>query len=341
MNCRRRVLCIPTERHIRRVFSKETLERLKRLFDVTFNELGRDYTSEEVAEKISGYDALITGWGSPPLTEDFFKNADRLRIIAHSAGSVKYMISKDLIERYVLPRDICIVSARRAIAYNVAESTIGLIIMACHRFIDHVISIREKLVWRDPSIPSDFKGLMGSVIGVVGASTVGRIVINLLKPFNVKILVYDPYLSEWEAGRLGVEKTSLEDLFRRSDIVTVHAPLTEETEGMIGERHLKLLRDGAILVNTSRGRVIDHEALLRECRTGRIIAVLDVTDPEPLPPDSPFRRMRNVIITPHVAGLGRYGRYMIGRITLESLEDYFSGKIPRDALDMREYDRLA
>jgi len=336
-----RVLCIPTSRHIEYVFSEENLERLKNRFEVKFNDLSREYISEEVAEKIKGYDALITGWGSPQLTARVFENADRLKIIAHSAGSVKYMLSKDVVQSYVLPRKVCVCNAPKAIAYNVAETTMALLIMTSHRLVDHIEAIREKSIWRDPNIPREVKSLNGSTVGIVGASTVGREVIRLLAPFDVKILVHDPYLSEFEDERLKVEKVSLEELFPRSDFVSIHAPATEETYHMINERHLKLLRDGAVLVNTSRGKVIDNEALVKECATGRIFVALDVTEPEPLPPDSPLRRFKNVIITPHVAGLGSYGVKKIGEMTLQALEDFFSGKKVENAINFQEYDIIA
>jgi len=336
-----RVLCIPTSKHVEYVFSKENLHRLETMFDVAFNDLDRDFSSREVAGKIEGFDALITGWGSPPLTQDVFENADRLMIIAHSAGSVKYMLSKEVLQRYVIPRKICVCNAPKAIAYNVAETTMGLLIMASRRLVDHIVNIRERPVWHSPEIPRSVRSLNSSTIGIVGASTVGREVIRLLQPFNAKILVYDPYLTDWEAGRLNVEKTSLEDLFRRSDYVSVHAPMTEETYHMINERHLILLRDGAVLINTSRGKLINHEDLIKECKSGRILVALDVTDPEPLPPDSPLRKLKNVMITPHVAGLGSYGAQKIGEMTLQALEDFFSGNKVSSAIDFEKYDILA
>jgi len=335
------VLCTPTGSHIRRVFSDRTLGRLRHRFKVTFNTKGRDYTPREVAEDIRGYDGLITGWGSPHLTEDVFESADCLRIVAHSAGSVKYMLSKELVDKYIIPRKICVCNAAQAIAYNVAEATVGLMIMASRRFVDHVKSTRERAMWRDPSIPLDVQTLNGSTIGVISASRVGREVIRLLKSFDTRILLHDPYVSRKEARRLGAAKTNLEELFRRSDFVTVHAPLTHETVHMIQRRHLKLLRDGAVLVNTSRGKVIDQNALLEECITGRIIAALDVTDPEPLPADSPLRMLKNVLITPHMTGAGIYGYRMIGDMTLQALQDFFEGRRVRNAVDLKEYDTLA
>lgn len=337
----KKVLCIPTKKHIDYVFSKETLEELKNRFDVTFNPLDRDYASKEVAAKIKGFDALITGWGSPVLTAEVFENADKLRIIVHSAGSIKSRIPREVVERYVLPRGIRVCNAPKAIAYNVAETTIGLLIMLGHRLFDHVMYVRESGAWQDPSILREVLTINGSTIGIVGASTVGREVIRLLKPFEAKILVYDPYLPDSEAEKLDVEKTSLEELFRRSDFVSVHAPMTEETYHMIGEPQLKLLHDGAVLVNTSRGKVIDQEALVEECKKGKIFVALDVTDPEPLPADSPLRKLKNVIITPHIAGTGRYGAKKIGEMTLKALIDFFDGREIENEVDLSKYDILA
>ena len=179
------------------------------------------------------------------------------------------------------------------------------------------------------------------MIGIVSASTVGREVIRLLKPFDCKILVYDPYLADEEAEKMGVEKVSLEDLFRRSDFISIHAPLTEETIHMIGRKHFRLMRDGAVLINTSRGKVLDQDALLEECKTGRILVALDVTDPEPLPRDSPLRNLENVLLTPHIAGHSYYGAKKIGEMTLQALEDFFAGREVKNRVDFSRYDILA
>jgi phosphoglycerate dehydrogenase-like enzyme len=335
-----RVLYIPTVSHTERVFKNETYQRMLERFDVKVNGTDTNYTAEQVAEEIRGFDGLVTGWGTPHLSESVFENADKLRIIAHSAGSVKGFL-RGAVEEYILPRNICVFSANGAIAYNVAEATIGLLIMTCRRFMDHALAIREKGVWKSRDIPSNGTYLTGSTVGIVSASKVGRAVIDLLKPFNVEILVYDPYLSEWEAGRLDVKKVELDELFARSDFVSLHAPSISETNKMIGGKQLKAMRDGAVLVNTSRGSVIDHDALLAELQTGRIMAALDVTTPEPLPPESPFRKLTNVIITPHVSGAGFYGYYMIGTTTLQALEDFFAGKPVKGAVDFSRYAVLA
>ena len=321
-----KVLYAPVPSHTRRVFRPGTYSRMLRLFDVTVNESDENFTPGEIAGKIKGFDALVTGWGTPPLGEDFFENADRLRIIAHSAGSIKHMLSRDVVDRYILPRGITVFSANGEIAYNVAEATIGYLIMAARRFYDHITSVRTKGLWRDPEIPVYLQTLNGSTVGVVSASKVGREVIRLLHAFDLKVILYDPYLSDWEAGRLNAEKVSLDELFERSDFITVHAPLIPETIGMIGRGQLKLMKDGAILVNTSRGKVIDHDALLEELRSGRIIAVLDVTDPEPLPPEHPLWDLPNVILTSHYSGGVHDYHRQTQRVFLDNLRRFLAGE---------------
>jgi phosphoglycerate dehydrogenase-like enzyme len=335
-----KILYIPTNSHTERVFRKETFERMLDLFDVKINGTNTNYTTEWVAKEIAGFDGLVTGWGTPELTEEVFENADKLKIISHSAGSVKGFL-EGVVEKYLIPRNICVFSANDAIALNVAEMTIGMMIIVPRRIMDHALVIRNTNAWHSSDVPSSGQYLSGSTIGIVSASKVGKHVIERLKPFDVEILVYDPYLSDYEAGRLGIKKVELDDLFARADIVSIHAPSIPQTNNMIGEKQLKALRNGATLINTSRGSVIDHNALLAEAQTGRIFVALDVTAPEPLPPDSPFRKLTNVIITPHVSGSGAYGYYTIGSTALKALEDFFAKKPVVGAVDLSKFEILA
>ncbi|HGJ64649.1 TPA: hydroxyacid dehydrogenase [bacterium] len=336
-----KILYIPTVSHTERVFKKEVFERMLDIFDVKINGTNNNYSSDQVAKEISGFDGLVTGWGTPDLNEAVFENADQLKIISHSAGSVKGFLKEAVVEKYIKPKNICVFSANGAIALNVAETTVGMMIMASRRLMDHALVIRNTTAWSSPDVPSNGKYLMGSTVGIISASKVGRLVIELLKPFRVEILIYDPYLSEWEAGRLGVKKVELDELFAKSDFVSSHAPSIPQTDKMIGEKQLKLLRNGAIFINTSRGSVVDHDALLAEAQTGRITVALDVTTPEPLPPDSPFRKLTNVILTPHVSGAGHYGYYTIGATTLQALEDFFAKKPVQGVVDFSRYELLA
>lgn len=346
-----RLLFAPAREHTAKVFAPEVLRRLEEGFEVDRNDRPEDLTEAELSARIGGCDALVTGWGAtdpgrllprtaPPLTPGVMDAADRLKIIAHAAGSVRHML--DAVWRdYVAPRGICVFTATVEIGYNVAETALGLMIMSSKRLLESTLHVRHAAGWRSRGIAVDEQHLSGAAVGIVGASDVGRQVLRLLQPFNVRALLYDPYLEAGEARSLGVEQTGLDDLFARADIVTLHAPSIPETRHLVGAAQLRLLRDGALLVNTARGALIDQEALIREAGSGRIRAALDVTTPEPLPGDSPLRRMPNVIITPHLAGQGRYGHLRIGAATLQALEDFFAGRPVTGAIDHARWQRLA
>ena len=251
------------------------------------------------------------------------------------------LVPREIVDTYVVPRGLTVFSANRAIALNVAEYTVGVMIMVPRRFVEQTTAIRTSDAWRDPNLAPNALYLRGATVGLVSASTVARELIPLLRPFDVRILVYDPYLSDRDAGRLDVEKVELEALFERSDIVSLHAPSIPETRHMIGARQLACLRDGALLINSSRGSVLDHDALLKEAETGRIRVVLDVTEPEPLPADHPLRPLPNVYLTPHMSGTGAYGYFKIGDMTLEALEACFAERPVLGAVDWSRYELLA
>ena len=159
-----------------------------------------------------------------------------------------------------------------------------------------------------------------------GLRVVGFRVIELLRPFDLRVLLYDPFVTAAEAARLGVEPVGLDELCARADVVSVHAPQLPETHHMISARELSLMRTGSTLINTARGSLIDEAALLREVVPGRLHAVLDVTDPELPPADSPLYELPNVLLTPHVAGsLGNELHRMTDH-SLDELERYARGR---------------
>ena len=303
------------------LFSSQADARLRQVAQITCNTEDRNWTSTELAEKLSGYDAIITGWGSPKFTHAVLAAADRLKLIAHSAGSIKAMLPLSVFER-----DIAVTHGAGVIAPAVAEMTLLFIMMCLRPFhkIDRAMKAGEP--WGSVKAAGMGQEIVGQRIGVVGVGYTGRQVIALLQALNVEIWVYDPYLSREQADELGVRKVELADLFVNCPIVTLQAPPTKETYRMIGAKELSLLQDGAVFINTARGHLVDHEALLAELKTGRFRAALDVFDPEPLSDDSPLRTLDNVIITPHIGAATRQARRRQGQAMVEEIERFFSGK---------------
>ncbi|MEV4948140.1 hydroxyacid dehydrogenase [Streptomyces sp. NPDC053755] len=250
-----------------------------------------------VAAALAEAEILLTCWGAPPLTAAVLDRAPRLRAVVHAAGSVKHHITGACWER-----GLAVSSAAAANALPVAEYTLAAILFTGKRVLDSARrygEVRADHAWTAESAAT---GNYRRTVGLIGASRIGRRVIELLRPFDFEVLLYDPYVDAAQAAELGAEKTDLDDLCARSTIVSVHAPQLPSTEGMIGAAQLAAMPDGATLVNTSRGSLVDEEALLAQLRAGRLRAVLDVTDPELPPPGSPLYELPNVLLTPHVAG---------------------------------------
>lgn len=239
-------------------------------------------------------EVILAHWGCPPIDGAVLDRAPRVGLIAYAAGTIKETIAPDVLDR------VRVTTGAPANAEPVAEFTLAMILLANKDALFRRDELRDQppAVRPRPKVPV---GNWDKTIGIVGASLVGRRVIELLRPFPaLRPVLHDPFVSEDEAAALGVEKLELLDLCRRSDIVSIHAPDLPSTRGMIGREQLAAMRTGATLINTARGRLLDHDALVRE--DGRIYAVLDVTHPEPLPDGHPLRTSGSVFLTPHLAG---------------------------------------
>ncbi|HEY7072109.1 MAG TPA: NAD(P)-dependent oxidoreductase, partial [Acidimicrobiales bacterium] len=178
-------------------------------------------------------------------------------------------------------------------------------------------------------------------IGLVGASHVGRAVVELLAPYRCSVAIADPYLSAAGAAALGVDKVELDELLATSDVVSLHAPALPSTERMIGAPQLARMMDGATLINTARGVLVDHDALVPEVRSGRLTAVLDVTDPEPLPPDHPLLHLPACVVTPHLAGSQGTELSRQAELVVEEIRRFAAGEPPLHPVVADDIGRVA
>ncbi|MFF4252372.1 hydroxyacid dehydrogenase [Streptomyces sp. NPDC001663] len=278
------------------VFPPEVLARLRESVDIDPDLVAEDFTDPRVREALARTEILVTGWGCPRLDAAVLDAAPKLRAVLHSAGSVKGFAAPE-----VWRRGIAVSSAAVANAIPVAEYTLAMILLAGKGLLGARERLRTERAHPGWGVVPGI-GNHGRRVGVIGASRIGRRVIELLAPFDLRVSLTDPYVAELRAAELGVSLLPLDDLLRTSDIVTVHAPETPRTHHLIGRRGLALMPDGSTLINTARGGLVDHDALVDELRAGRLNAVLDVTDPEPLPGDSPLYDLPNAFVTPHLAG---------------------------------------
>ncbi|MFL4496928.1 hydroxyacid dehydrogenase [Streptomyces sp. VTCC 41912] len=297
--------------------------RLARLARTDDRLVAHDLAAPEpaVAAALASAEVLLTCWGAPPLTARVLAAAPRLRAVVHAAGSVKGHVTDACWDRGVV-----VSSAAAANARPVAEYTMAAILFANKRVLPAAHRYRTLRTRHDWLRELDGAGNHDRTVGIVGASRIGRRVIELLRPFALRVLLHDPFVTAEEAAGWGVRKVALAELCAGSDVVSVHAPEVPATRHLIGARELALMPDGATLVNTSRGSLVDEAALLAELSSGRLGAVLDVTEPELPPADSPLYDLPNVLLTPHIAGSLGTELHRMADHALDELERYAAGR---------------
>jgi phosphoglycerate dehydrogenase-like enzyme len=201
--------------------------------------------------------------------------------------------------------------------------TLAQILFCLKRGWQYAVKYRQE---RHPvRIPAP--GTYGAIIGIVSLGAIGRMVVEALRPFEFKVIAYDPFVKPEDVRALGVEMVSLAEVFQQSDVVSLHTPWLKETEGLITGAHLASMKPNTTFINTARGAVVrEAEMLAVLARRSDLFAVLDVTYPEPPDPDSPLFTLPNVLLTPHIAGpiAGECGRN--GQFMLAELERYLAGE---------------
>ncbi|MET0162709.1 MAG: hydroxyacid dehydrogenase [Microbacteriaceae bacterium] len=290
-----------------RLFDAAQRERLERHLD-----LRADAGDVEV---------LVTGWGATPIGTAELDAMPSLRAILHAAGTVKSFLTDE-----PLRRGIRVTSAAAANALPVAEFTLAAILTAGKSTseIADEYAAQPSVDLREERF--DGIGNYGRVIGILGASQIGRRVVELLRPFDVEVLVSDPYLAADDPLLDAARSVPLAELFAASDIVSVHAPDLPQTRGIVSRELLASMRRGAVLINTARPALVDQPALVEALRERRIRAVLDVTDPEPLPLGHPLRSVPGVTLTPHLAGAQGNELRRLGEAVVREVEALSAGR---------------
>lgn len=305
------------------LFSDRLRHRLEAVALCDFDLVIQDF--EAVPDNVlADVDVLLTGWFAPRVDAAVLERMPRLGLIAHAGGSVKGHLDPD-----VWQRSIRVTTAAIANAVPVAEFTLAQILLAGKSVQGAVHLYRERQEQIDRELEFPSAGNYGKTVGIVGASTIGRLVVERLKDFDLEIVLFDPTLGEAEVAKLGARKVSLDELMRLSDVVSLHAPVLPTTVGMIGPEQLAAMRTGATLINTARGDLVDHAALRKELASGRLTALLDVTTPEPLPPGDALYSMQNVLLTPHIAGSMGTELYRMTEYAVDEIERFAAGASAR------------
>ncbi|WP_410643299.1 hydroxyacid dehydrogenase [Amycolatopsis sp. lyj-346] len=315
------------------VLDDGAMTALRRVTDLADGVLD-DFASPAAHAVLRDVELLVTGWGCPALDTAVLAAAPRLRAVVHTAGSVRGHVTEACWER-----GIAVTSAAAANAVPVAEYTVAMILLSGKRVLERARGHRAARRADDGLGVPPHLGNYGRTVGILSASMIGRRVLGLLRPHDLRLLVHDPHVSGEEITGLGAEAVSLAELFARSDVVSLHTPLLPETRGLVGRELIASMRPDAVLINTARGAVLDQDALAEATGAGRIRAILDVTDPEVLPPGHPLWDDGNVLITPHLAGsqgneLRRLAELAVAEVTRWAAGQAFAHPVHRERLGM-------
>ncbi len=289
------------------IFLCDSLEQMARVWGPAPR--ARLHKLVEIPERVFNSSSLLKGgkaveeaevvfstWGMPSLTPEQLKVLPRLRAVFYAAGTVKDFAPA------LLDQGVIVVSAWAANAVPVAEYILSQILFSMKLGWSHVRQLRQSpgpLGWNRLNMP----GAYGSTVGLVALGMVGRKVCELLQPFSLNKLAYDPFVAEEEMSKLDIRSATLEEVFAKSEVVSLHLPALPETLGMIDGNLLASMKLNATLINTARGSVINEGEMLEVLRARPdLTAVLDVAEEEPPSAASPLYRLPNVVLTPHIAG---------------------------------------
>lgn len=317
--------------YVTRTIPEAAINLLKNYCEVIYRDNVYPPSKEEIIENVKNVDAVYCTLNER-MDKEVMDSSPRLKVIGTMSVGVDH-IDID----YATKRGVYVVHTPGVLTETTADLAFGLMLATARRIVEGDRMIREgrwKLAWA-PTMMLGYD-VYGKTLGIIGLGRIGAALARRAKGFNMKIYYYDVARRPDLEKELGVEYLELEELLRVSDFISIHVPLTPETRHMISEKELKLMKNTAILVNTSRGPVVDEKALLKALKEGWIAgAGLDVFEEEPLPPDHPFISLPNVVLTPHIGSASHDTRNRMAEYAAEGIIKVLRGEEP-DNLYNRE-----
>ena len=302
-------------------FDQETIVLLEQFGEIVWNESEKEqFTKAELCKKIVDIDVIITGWGTHLLDEEVVNHANKLKLVCHTGGTVKPYVSDAIYDK-----GIAVVSGNNVFAESVAESVIAYALASLRDIPKYSTELKQG-IW-----PSQYynRGLLNKKIGIIGFGMIARYTVNMLKPFHPELYVYTKEISQQDLDTFSLTQVSLEEMFTTCDIISIHLSSTAETYHLINENLLTMMKDGALLINTARGAIIDEKALMKVLNERKnIYAALDVYEVEPLPSDYPLLQLDNAFLMPHMGGPTIDRRLIVTKQIIKEIELYFSGQPP-------------
>ena len=296
-------------------------------------ELSRD----EYARLFANKDGVLSTWNTPLIDSQVLEQANELKIISHAGGEVRPFISPEILS---LKPDLVLCNASNVMSKPVAEHIL-CVTLACLRNLFYLRQwVKEDENWWEYD-KSKNVSLLEKKVGIVGLGQIAWEFIKLVRPFDVELWVFSRHLSDQEAAREGLRKSSLEEIFSSCDVITISAASVLQNRLLIDARLLGMIKPGAVLVNNARGMLIDEPALIRELETGRFSAAIDVTDPAPPAADNRLRHLNNVLLTPHIGGPTQAQRIWMVNEAVDNLKAFFQGGTVRGIIDKKRFSYMA
>ncbi|MBR2022034.1 MAG: hydroxyacid dehydrogenase [Clostridia bacterium] len=290
------IVTIPKNGVFGTFFTKENIELANSLGEIIWNESDKPMSVEEIKRNIGDCDVYIGGWNAPRLTEEILECAPKLKLHTHLAGTVAPYTSDEEWDR-----GIKVIAGNDFFAESVAEGTIGYMLSSLRRINLYSSRLMNEGIWKDENFFNE--SLIYKKVGLISYGAIGKHMVRKLQPFNVELLVYDIFdIPKEDMEKYSFRQSSMEEIFSTCDIISVHTPLNEHTVHLINDYHFSMMKKDSLLVNTSRGAVLDQQALSRHLAAGDFRAALDVYEKEPLPKDDPLHSAKDALLMPHMGG---------------------------------------
>ncbi|HCE44201.1 MAG TPA: glycerate dehydrogenase [Lentisphaeria bacterium] len=310
------------------IYGTEERAELGRLLEFIHPQLDSKTVMDAPAEILSEVEVIVSGWGMASLDSAMLTRLPKIKLVLYGAGTVKGFVTPEM-----WARGVRVSSAWCANAVPVSEFTLAQILFSLKHGWRAAAETKAGRGKRPQLQPP---GAYGSTVGLLSLGMIGRMVLEKLRMFDLRVIAFDPFVTSAQGKEMGVEILSLAEVFRQSDVVSCHTPWLKETENMLRREHFELMKPGATFINTARGAVVDESGMIEVLKVRPdIYAVLDVTHPEPPVPESPLYNLPNVVLTPHIAGsmageCHRMGRYMIDEFKRYKKGEPFKYEVTRE-----------
>ncbi|MBS3816340.1 MAG: D-glycerate dehydrogenase [Candidatus Thermoplasmatota archaeon] len=299
------------------------LKKLRKRYEVQVSKKPRNLTKEELVENVAGKDALLCLL-TDTIDRDVIKAGDELKVISN------YAVGYDNIDvKAATERNIAVTNTPGVLTEATAELAVSLMLSAARNVVEGDKFVREdRFEGWDPTLMLGHE-LHEKTLGIIGMGNIGRKVAQICKGFEMDILYHSRTRKEKVEEKIGAEYTDIESLLSKADFVSLHVPLTDETEKMIGPKELEMMKEDAYLINTARGGVVDEEVLIDFLEEEKIAgAGIDVYADEPSNANPGYYDLNNVVLTPHLGSATHRAREGMATMAADNLIDVLEGRRP-------------